>query len=178
MAEPGPDAPPHADLGPVAWITAALNAVGTVWIVALMLLIVSDIAMRNLMNAPIAGVPEMVSFSIVGIVFLQLSHALRVGGLTRTEILLNALARRAPRLRQGLLILFNLTGALVLGVALWKFYPSFQAAWDFPSRHFMGSPGVFTLPRWPLYALMCIGMAATVLQFLALAVSNLKGGDA
>ncbi|MCW1931752.1 hypothetical protein [Pararhodobacter zhoushanensis] len=68
------------DRGPVSAITAVLNAVGTVWIVALMLLIVSDIAMRNIANAPIAGVPEMVSFSIVGIVFLQLSHALRAGG--------------------------------------------------------------------------------------------------
>lgn len=167
---------PVADRGPLAVLTAVLNSIGTIWIVALMLLIVGDIAMRNLANAPIKGVPEMVAFSIVGIVFLQLSHALRVGALTRSDILLNALAGRAPGARRGLIALFNLTGAAILAVALWKFYPSLVAAWSFPGRHFMGSPGVFTLPRWPLYGLMCVGLAATILQFLALAVSSLKGG--
>ena len=166
------------DRGPVAALTAALNAIGTVWIVALMLLIVSDIALRNIANAPITGVPEMVSFSIVGIVFMQLSHALRVGGLTRSDILLDALERRAPALRRALLALFHLTGAAILGIALWWFIPSLVAAWSFPQRNFMGSPGVFPLPRWPLYALMCAGMAATILQFLAFSWSALQGGKA
>lgn len=178
MAEtptPAP-APAGRDRGPVALLTATLNAIGTVWIVGLMLLIVADIAMRNAMNAPIRGVPEMVAFSIVGIVFLQLAHALRAGGLTRSEIVLGLLARRAPLARRAVLALFHLTGAAILAVALWRFWPSFTAAWAFPARHSIGSPGVFTLPRWPLFLLMCIGMAATILQFLALAVSSLREG--
>ncbi len=178
MAGPVPEAVARRDGGPVAALTAALNAIGTVWIVALMLLIVSDIAMRNILNAPISGVPEMVSFSIVGIVFLQLSHALRSGALTRSDILLDALADRWPRVRRVLLALFHLTGAVMLGIALWKFVPSLTAAWTYPQRNFMGSPGVFTLARWPLYALMVIGMAATILQFLAFALSALRGGKA
>lgn len=169
---------PDRDRGPVAVITAVLNSIGTVWIVALMLLIVSDIAMRNFVNAPIRGVPEMVSFSIVGIVFMQLSHALRAGSLTRSDILLDALSTRAPMLRRLLLALFNLTGAAILTIALVWFWPSLSAAWTRPARHFMGSPGVFTIPKWPLYALMCVGMAATILQFLAFAGSALKGGKA
>lgn len=176
MAGTAPPPPAAGDRGPLAALTATLNAIGTIWIVVLMLLIVGDIAMRNIANAPIRGVPEMVSFSIVGIVFLQLSHALRVGALTRSDLMLNLLAARAPGARRLALALFNLTGALILAIALWRFVPSFTAAWTFPGRHFMGSPGVFTLPRWPLYGLMCIGMAATVLQFLALAWSSLKGG--
>lgn len=175
MAEPLPAPAAGPDRGPVALLTATLNTIGTVWIVALMLLIVSDIALRNIANAPIVGVPEMVSFSIVGIVFLQLSHALRVGGLTRSEILLNVLATRAPMARRLLLALFNLTGAAILAVALWRLVPALQSAWTNPSRSFIGSPGVFTLPRWPLLALMCLGIAATVLQFLTLAVASLKG---
>ena len=171
--------PPSSDgTGPLAWATAALNTLGTFWIVALMLLIVSDITMRNIANAPIAGVPEMVSFSIVGIVFLQLAHALRSGALTRSDMLLNALEHRAPGARRFLLALFHLTGAVILAIALWRFWPSFLSAWNFPQRNFMGSPGVFTLPRWPLFLLMSVGMAATVLQFLALAWSALRGGKA
>lgn len=178
MDIPGSPPPAPGRKDPLALLTAALNTVGTVWILALMLLIVSDIAMRNIANAPIAGVPEMVSFSIVGIVFLQLAHALRSGALTRSEILLDALATRAPGLRRALLALFHLAGAAILAVALWRFWPSLVSAWTFPQRNFMGSPGVFTLPRWPLFALMCLGMAATVLQFLALAWAALRGGRA
>lgn len=178
MAGTVPEAAPPRDHGWVALLTATLNAIGTVWIVALMLLIVTDIALRNLMNAPLSGVPEMVSFSIVGIVFLQLSHALRVGGLTRSELLLDTLERRAPAARRLLLALFNLTGAAVLALALWRFFPSFLDAWARPQRHFMGSPGVFVLPRWPLYGLMCLGMFATIVQFLALTLSALKGDKA
>lgn len=176
MAEPLPrdDLPTEPDRGPLAWLTAGLNTLGTVWIVALMLLIVSDIAMRNLANAPIAGVPEMVSFSIVGIVFLQLAHALRSGALTRSDLLLTALDAR-PGLKRGLLALFHLSGAAILIVALVWFWPSLVAAWTHPQRNFIGSPGVFTLPRWPLFLLMAVGMAATILQFLALALAALRG---
>ena len=51
------------------------NVVATLWIILLMLLIVGDILGRELFGNPIAGVPEMVKFSIVGIVFLQISHS-------------------------------------------------------------------------------------------------------
>ncbi len=176
MSPPPPPAAPVPDRGPLALLTAALNTVGTVWIVALMLLIVADITLRNALNAPIRGVPEMVSFSIVGIVFLQLAHALRAGGLTRSELLLGTMARHAPGARRVLLALFHLTGAAILAVALWRFWPSLAAAWANPARHAIGSPGVFTLPRWPLFALMCLGMAATILQFLALARESLRSG--
>jgi TRAP-type mannitol/chloroaromatic compound transport system permease small subunit len=176
LPPPAASPAPAPDRGPVALLTATLNAIGTVWIVALMLLIVADITLRNALNAPIRGVPEMVSFSIVGIVFLQLAHALRAGGLTRSELLLGTLERHAPAARRVLLALFHLTGAAILAVALWRFWPSLTAAWAFPARHSYGSPGVFTLPRWPLFGLMCLGMAATILQFLALAVESLRSG--
>ena len=74
----------------------AMNALGTLWILALMVLINSDVIGRNLFNAPILGVPEMTSLSIVGIVFLQLADTLRCGRFTRAEILLDSLKRRRP----------------------------------------------------------------------------------
>ena len=153
---------------------ASLNALGTFWIIVLMLLICADIAMRTFFNAPIAGVPEMVSFSIVGIVFLQLSHTLRMGSLTRSDVLLNFLESRAPTFRKWLLAFFNLIGAGLLAIALWKFAPSLRDSWFQPERHFMGNPGFFTIPKWPLYALMAIGIAATILQFAASAISAIR----
>ena len=159
-------------LGPVV---AGLNALGSVWILGLMLLICADIIMRGVFNAPIAGVAEMVAFSIVGIVFLQLAHTLRSGSLTRSDLLLIVAERHSPRLKGFLLALYNLAGAGILAIALWHFLPSLFSAWDRPERHFMGNPGFFQIPTWPLYGLMSIGMAATILQFLANSLAALKG---
>lgn len=172
-----PDSRSAPSAGPLGAAVAGLNAAGSVWIIALMVLVCADITMRSLFNAPIAGVPEMVSFSIVGIVFLQLAHTLRSGSLTRSDLLLTILARRAPGLRRVVLALFNLVGALMLAVALWHFLPSLEKAWTRPERNFMGNPGFFQIPTWPLYALMAVGMAATVVQFLASAWSALRGGE-
>lgn len=170
--------PKSMDHGPLGRIVAALNALGSCWIIALMLLIVADISLRTFANAPIAGTPEMVSFSIVGIVFLQLSHTLRSGNLTRTDILLYILRAQAPRLHRLILAIFNLTSAVLMGIALWLFLPSLQSAWEHPERHFVGSPGFFTMPQWPLYALMALGIAVTILQFAALAWTGQRGRSA
>ena len=59
------------------WVFS-LNSVGTAWIFLIMLLINVDVLMRALFRKPIDGVSEIVSISIVGIVFLQLSDAVRV----------------------------------------------------------------------------------------------------
>lgn len=159
-------------LGP---FVAGLNALGSIWIIGLMLLICADIASRTLFNAPIAGVAEMVAFSIVGIVFLQLAHTLRTGSLTRSDILLTWLARHHPRGRRWALALFNAIGAAVLLLTLWYFLPSVEKAWSQPERHFMGNPGFFQIPKWPLHVLMAIGMFATIAQFIASAVAALRG---
>lgn len=159
-------------LGPAV---AGLNALGSVWIIGLMLLVCSDITMRTLFNAPIAGVAEMVAFSIVGIVFLQLSHTLRSGSMTRSDLLITAVAMRSPKAAGVLLAVFNLIGAGLLALALWYFLPSLEKAWSHPERNFMGNPGFFRIPTWPLYLLMAIGMAATVLQYLASAWDSLRG---
>lgn len=166
-AIPRDDAPPPAaPAGPFARLIGVMNAAGTVWIIGLMVLINADIFGRGALNAPIAGTPELVSFSIVGIVFLQLAHTLRSGAMTRSDVLLNVLQRRAPRLRRGLLAVFHLAGALLMFVIAWKYWPSVAHAWTSPERNFMGNPGFFTIPLWPLYVLVFLGIVATAVQFL------------
>ena len=57
---------------PLPWnfqrVGRVLNALGTVWIIALMLLINTAVVGRNLFKAPVRGVTELVALSIVGIV--------------------------------------------------------------------------------------------------------------
>ncbi|MEO3386690.1 TRAP transporter small permease [Mesorhizobium sp. CAU 1741] len=173
-AIPREDAPPPpVPSGPFARLIGAMNAVGTLWIIGLMILINADIVGRSFLSRPIAGVPELVAFSIVGIVFLQLAHTLRSGSMTRSDVLLNVLERRAPRARFALLTLFHLIGALLLLMIAWKFWPSVVGAWQHPERNFMGNPGFFTVPQWPLFILIFLGIIATAIQFLLLSWSDL-----
>ena len=78
-------------------LTIAFNVIGTMLIVALMVLIGADVAGRGLFNAPISGVPELVTLSIVVIVFLQIPQTMRAGRLTRSDAILEAVRSRAPR---------------------------------------------------------------------------------
>jgi TRAP-type mannitol/chloroaromatic compound transport system permease small subunit len=166
---PTQDEPAGESGGVFGKIIGGMNALGTVWIICLMLLINADIFGRTALNAPIAGVAELVAFSIVGIVFLQLAHTLKSGSMTRSDVLLNVLERRAPGARSVLLALFHLAGGVLLTVIAWRFWPSLEQAWLSPERHFMGNPGFFTVPQWPLFTLMLAGIVATALQFLIMA---------
>ena len=170
--EEGP--PPEAPRTPFDHVIGVMNAVGTLWIILLMILINSDILGRSFLNRPIAGVPELVAFSIVGIVFLQLAHTLRSGAMTRSDVLLTVLERRAPRARSVLLTIFNLIGGVMMMLIAWKFWPSVSFAWLHPERNFMGNPGFFTVPQWPLFILILLGIAATAIQFLLLAFGHFR----
>ena len=96
---------------------SALNIAGTLLIVAVMLLVNADVIGRGAFDAPVSGVPEMVSMSIVAIVFLQIAQTFRTGRLTRTELLLGGLQKpqsaRPPRAR----IAFFASLPLAIGLA-------------------------------------------------------------
>ena len=119
---------------------------------------------RDLINAPILGVPEMVQFSIVGIVFLQLPQTLRTGGLTRSDVLLAGILRRWPRAGRAMTALFDLTGAALFAVIFATTLPLARAA--YANAEFYGATGVVQIPIWPLKVLILIGCAMMAAQFL------------
>lgn len=149
-----------------------LNALGTLWIVALMLLINSDVLGRNLLGAPVRGVTELVSLSIVGIVFLQLADTLHSGRFTRAEVLLERLKRSRPAAAALLQAAFHAVGALLMAVILW-------AAWtplveSVRIREYVGAIGDFTAPVWPVRLIMLVGLGVTLLTFVLLALADLR----
>jgi TRAP-type mannitol/chloroaromatic compound transport system permease small subunit len=149
-----------------------LNALGTLWIVALMLLINTDVLGRNLLGAPVRGVTELVSLSIVGIVFLQLADTLHSGRFTRAEVLLERLKRSHPVGAALLQAVFHGVGALLMAVILW-------AAWaplveSVRIREYVGAIGDFTAPVWPVRLIMLVGLGVTLLTFALLALADLR----
>ncbi len=153
-------------------LTQALNALGTLWIVALMVLIDGDVLGRELLNAPVRGATELVSLSIVGIVFLQLADTLVAGRMTRADVLLDRLQRTTAWLAAALQALYHAVGAALMGVILW-------AAWEplvesIRIQEYVGALGDFTAPVWPVRLIMLVGMTATLIAFVLLAWLDLR----
>lgn len=153
-------------------LTRALNALGTLMIIGLMVLINADIVGRTGFDAPVRGVTEIVSLSIVGIVFLQLADTLRCGRFTRADMLLDRLKQERPRLAAQLQALYHLLGALLMAVILWAAWPSLVDS--ITSREYVGALGDFTAPVWPIRLMMLVGLAVTALTFLMLARADLR----
>ena len=105
------------------------NSAGTLLILALLVLINTDIGGRAFFNSPVSGVPEMVRLSIVAIVFLQAAHTLKVGRLTRANFIIDRVASKWLRVSGVLKALYNFTGAALFLIILIAVYPSFTIAW-------------------------------------------------
>ena len=150
----------------------AMNALGTLWILCLMVLINMDVVGRNLLSAPVRGVTEMVSLSIVGIVFLQLADTLRTGRFTRADVLMDRLKRNRPRMADALQALFHLVGLVLMLVIL-------RASWEplvesIEIREYVGAIGAFQAPVWPERLITLVGLGSTALCFGLLAWMDLR----
>lgn len=153
-------------------LLGAMNALGTVWIFLLMVLINADILGRELFSAPVRGTTELLSLSIVGIVFLQLGHALMSGRMTRSDMVIENLLTLKPRLGRALQGFFNLLGVAFLVIIFWGSLAMFEEALEI--GEYVGAAGDFTAPTWPIRLLILIGSAATGLQYLIMAWQDFR----
>ncbi len=145
--------------------TQVLNVAGTVLIVALMLLIGADVIGRGAFNSPVSGVPELVSLSIVAIVFLQVPQALRAGRFTRSDAILGWLQESHPGVARWLEVVFDIVAIALLGALLYASWPLFVKAWE--ADTYVGAVGNFTAPVWPVKLIIVIGTIMLILQFAA-----------
>lgn len=155
-----------------ARLLGVMNACGTVWIFLLMILINSDIIGREVFDSPVRGTTELMSLSIVGIVFLQLGHTLMTGKVTRSDLVIDNLLIRRPRVGHALQFLYHCAGALLLGIVFAGSLDLFRDAIEI--QEYVGAIGDFTAPTWPVRLIILIGSAATCLQFLLLAWRDVR----
>ncbi|GAA6200057.1 hypothetical protein NBRC116599_12820 [Aquicoccus sp. SU-CL01552] len=152
-------------------VTGGLNVAGTLLILALMLLVNADVIGRGAFSAPISGVPEMVSMSIVAIVFLQIAQTFRKGRLTRAEALITTLRAHAPRLSLGVELLFAIAAAVLVWILFSASLPLFEKAWA--RGTYEGTVGDFTAPIWPVKLIILVGCAALWVQLVLSACESL-----
>jgi C4-dicarboxylate transporter, DctM subunit len=141
-----------------------MNSVGTLWIFALMFLICADVVGRYVFNAPIKGAAEMVGYSIVAAVFLQMASTLRAGRFTRVEMLIEPLQARRPAAGHAFNAVYHLVGAAVFAVITWGTWPKLRDAWAYDE--ITGTPGVFVFLIWPFLGVVVLGAAVTAVEFL------------
>lgn len=143
-------------------VTSVLNVTGTLLIVGLVFLVNTDVIGRAAFAAPLSGVPEMVSLSIVAIVFLQVAEAFRRGRMTRSDALLMALGRRSARGRAALELCFALAAGAITAILFSASLPLFEKAWA--RGTYTGTVGDFTAPVWPVKLILLIGCTALLAQ--------------
>lgn len=158
----------QSDFGFLRWLdrlTQVANICGSLLISGLVVLIGADVFSRNAFNAPISGVPEMVTLSIVAIVFLQSPQALKAGRMTRSDALLGAINKRVPGVARTLETVYDIAAVAVVGAIIYATYPIFTKA--FQRSEFIGAAGDFTAPVWPVKLMILIGACLLTLQFIA-----------
>jgi TRAP-type mannitol/chloroaromatic compound transport system permease small subunit len=153
-------------------LIVGMNALGSIWILLLILLVTSDALARSFLNHPIVGVTELIQISIVGIIFSQLADAIRNRKLTRADSLLSAVAARRPRAAHAMEAVFCLLGAIYAGLAVWGSTPLLFEAIERGS--YLGNEGVFTVIVWPVKAITVVGLSVCAIEFLRQARAALR----
>jgi tripartite ATP-independent transporter DctM subunit len=151
-------------------VNVVLSAVSAVWIFAIMALVCADIFMRNLLNAPISGVAELIALSVPACVFLQLPAAVAQRRLIRAELLIGALERRRPRAAAAFKLLFALVGVFLFWKLLLWGWPELLKS--YAGGEFSGVQSVYQIPVWPFKLTLIVGAAFGLLQFARQAVSE------
>ena len=144
-------------------IAIVANAAGTLVVLALVVVVNYDVVARGVFHAPFHGAVELVQFSMVLIVFLQLPDVVRVNRLTRSDGFLSIASSRWPRILKLLNLFINLlagTFMLMVAIAIW---PEFLDMWE--TKDYFGVPGVFTAPWWPVKLVIFISASLCFLLF-------------
>lgn len=144
-------------------LAIASNALGTLVVLALVVILSIDVIARGVFSAPIKGTYEMVQFSVVLIVFLQLADVVRVDRLTRSDGFLNVVHQRRPGIAANMRRIINAISAIFMSLIAYITFPEFLHMWN--TQDYFGIPGLFTLPWWPVKLVITLGTALSCLVF-------------
>ena len=183
-------------------ITVAMlaNMIGTVFIFALVAILNADVIARGIFHAPIRGVVELVIFSLVLIVYLQLPDVVRSNRLTRSDGFLLLLNKRRPGSARVLSRLIDAAAAIFMCLIAWTAWPEFLESFQtchfftppefgsaptgdffkdmvagFNRCEYAGTPGIFTAPLWPAKMAIAFSVTLCAVIFALKAVLDPRG---
>src|SRR5512133_1106497 len=150
-------------------LMASLNILGAVWVLLIMLLITVDVIGRAFFNSPLFGVPEIVKISVVGLVWCQMAHTLKIGAHLRSTILLDRMPQATRRVIE---IVSCILGVITFALIVYSGWDTMLEAWRI--GEFEGEEPV-RVPTSPIRTLVLIGAALTAIQFMVMLVDLIRG---
>lgn len=167
---PETDARPPAIVRLLNISVVVLNAIGSLWVLFLVVLICTDSFGRSFFNSPVEGVPELVAVTMAVIVFCQLADTVRLGRLTRSDAMLSKLQESNKLIPRLIVVGFDVLGMVVMGAILIGTWPLLTES--YVRDYYIGEQGIFTMPDWPVKALVVLGCIACMLCFFVRAVDH------
>jgi TRAP-type C4-dicarboxylate transport system permease small subunit len=150
------------------WIVRVLLTIAAVLAFLLCFLVCADVIGRVVFNSPVKGTPEIVSGSIVIILWLQAAYAIRSGGM----IWVDAIHVHLPRPARGVCdVLGALLGIAFFGLVCWGSVEPALYAWS--SNEFEGE-GALRVPVWPARFLVVLGSFLAAFNYLLLALERTR----
>lgn len=161
-------------------LSSAMNALATAWIGAIMFIAVADVLVREIsvpfgrfFDADVSGIQvhgthEIVRWSIVAIVFLQLPACLRMGKHIRSDFILGLLPRTFAKLLD---LVAHTLGLGVFAVIAYASWPNMVRAWRMGEWE---GEGAIRFPVYPMRTILLFGSVVLALAFLARAVRDVN----
>jgi len=153
----------------VRMLAANLARVAVALLAVLVLLTVTDVALRYLFAAPIRGAHEVTQILMLGIVLLSLSYAEAKGAHIRVDVLDN---RMSIRLRRSLDVATSILGAAALTAMGWRAGEKCLDALEYGDRS-----SFLEIPLAPHYGVIAFGIFAYALTLLLRPFGIGEAGD-
>lgn len=180
---------------PLVTVAIIANMIGTVVIFALVAIMNVDVIARGVFHAPLLGVVEVVIFSLILIVFLQLPDVVRSNRLTRSDGFLIFAENNFPAFGNALSRVIDVAAFIFMALIAWTTWPEFIDSFEscsfftqpefgapptgnlfsdlkagFGRCDFFGTPGIFTAPWWPAKLAIAFSVTLCSLIFLFKAI--------
>lgn len=187
---------------PFVALASFANVIGTLVIFLLVATMNVDVVARGIFHAPLKGVIEVVIFSLILIVFMQLPDVVRHNRLTRSDGFLVIGKKAFPRVAGIMSRVIDLAGCIFMALIAWTMWPEFVESietchfltapefgppltgnWftDIPVAfgrcEYFGTPGIFTAPWWPAKLAIVFSVALSSVIFLFKAVLGEAAND-
>ena len=150
----------------------SLNSLGTLLIIAMMVMICADVLSRNLFGQLLPGVIELAELGIISIVYLQIADTYKSGNLLRSDGIIKAIEKKYPRVGVAINALFDATGSILFLYVANGAKGRFTQAWE--GGFYLGNQGSFTAPTWPMELCVALGSALMCLLFITNSIRNLS----
>ena len=151
------------------WVLFVSNAIGSLWICVLMLIITADVLLRTIFHYPLEGTPEIVSNSLVAIAFLQIGFVLYENRHIRATVLHDKFSDSGKRVLDIIASLFGVVIFIAVIYSSWDLFVTAVQVGEFEGE------GALRVPTSPVRFVILYGSLLMAIQFLITLIRDIRG---